>query len=211
MRWWLLVVAVCACDAGEKPTSLRPDEVVQAELAKVPRPPIAPTQPQLVPPPAGPLPPLSPQPIKGQDELDAVARAVLVRYEGKHDTVPDEGLIAGKPLYVKANLGYPCQPHWQDCVEDHRIFTAAAMPSAKFQLRTRDQLQAEAKRTNDNVYYIDITGVEIKGDTATLTVGVDFMMPDNSGGKLCCCSATQVWTKQNGKWTYKKTTSEICS
>ena len=209
MRWWLLVVTVGACDAGEKPTtSQRPDEVVQAELAKAPRPPaqpIAPTQP-----PQAPLPPLSPQPVRGQDELDAVARAVLVRYEGKHDTVPDDGLIAGKPLYVKANLGYPCQPDWKDCVEDHRIFTPTALPSQKFQLRTRDQLQAEAKRTNDNVYYIDITGVEIKGDQATLTVGVDFMMPD-SGGKLCCCSATQVWTKRNGRWTYKKTTSEVCS
>lgn len=136
---------------------------------------------------------------------------MLVRYEGKHDTVPDEGLIAGKPLYVKANLGYPCQPDWEGCVEDHRIFTAAAMPSPKFLLRTRMQLQDESNRTNENVTYIDITGVEIKGTEATLTVGVDFMMPANSGGKLCCCSATQVWSKTNGHWVYKKTTSTMCS
>lgn len=202
MRWLLVVVAVCGCDAGQPPSrGPRADEIVQAELAKRPLPPPAPPTP---------VQPVAPQPVKGQDELDAVARAVLERYVAKPDTVPDAGLIAGKPQYLKGNLGYPCQPDWEGCVEDHRIFTSAALPSPKFQLRTLDQLQAEAKRTNEFVHYIDITGVEIKGSEATLTVGVDFVMPD-SGGKLCCCSATQIWAKQNGHWQYKKTTSTICS
>ncbi|HTL35853.1 MAG TPA: hypothetical protein VL326_22140 [Kofleriaceae bacterium] len=212
MRWLPLVILCCACDAGQAPSQQRPEQIIEAELAKVPRPPVQPNPPKPVEQPAPPpATPVAPPPASAQDELDALARAVLERYMGKPDTVPDAGLIKGKPLYVKANLGWPCQPDWKDCVEDRRVFTAAALPSPKFHLRTRNQLQAEATKTGEYTHYIDITGVEIKGDQATLSVGVDFMMPENTGGKLCCCSATQIWTKQNGKWTYKKTTSTMCS
>jgi hypothetical protein len=139
-----------------------------------------------------------------QQELDAVAKAVLERYVADHDSIPDSGLLADeKTILVDRDLEYD---------GTGGQLTAEALPHGAFAIRSAAEMQADADRTDQYVHYIFIHSLQIEADRATFWVGVHLKLPDNPDGPgTCCCSAEHRYVKRDGKWTYSATTSEVCS
>ena len=96
-----------------------------------------------------------------------------------------------------------------------QTLTARALPhrdGPEFYLLSSRDAQAEADRTGRNVPYIFVDTPIIKGDTASLSIGVDFVMPRNKKAiKACCCTGFGQFMRVTGKWTLLKWASISCS
>jgi hypothetical protein len=199
---WLLLLALAACDMGERPdpgptplqlqTLASPGDAATASSTTAADPAID----------AGIEQP-SPRPAVAQNDLDSVARAVLLRYLRDPATTPDGALMQKYPqsaIFVASDI------------DAGRTLTSAALPSKKLALKTMAELHAEADRTQANAYYIMITGVDISGSEAHVWVGVDFVKPTGKRGHgLCCCVADQLFVRRGKAWRYKSTGMQECS
>ena len=65
---------------------------------------------------------------------------------------------------------------------------------------------------DERVDYIKFDRVYSDGSCALVRVGGDFVMPTAKArrGKLCCCTGTEVFEKQNGRWVFVRRVREIC-
>jgi hypothetical protein len=166
---------------------------------------------------AGQRPPTGPRPdqvaqaeidearTRAQHEIDAVAKAVLERFAREPQTMPDYGLLEHQTtILVDRDL----DPMAVGAIQ----LTADALPTGAFALRTDAEMQAQADRTHETVTYVFLYGLEIQGNRATFSVGVQVKVPDvPEGSGTCCCSESDVFVKTNGTWTYSETTDSICS
>jgi hypothetical protein len=127
-------------------------------------------------------------------EVNALIRQVLADRILAKD-IPDFGLLRGaKRIAVRSDLvqfrlGQDALPALED-YELRLISTAEA--------------QAEAERTQTNVYFIAIENFRmIGGDTAGLWIGVDFAMPsDPKRVKMCCCSRSLEYRRIEDRWVF---------
>ena len=96
-----------------------------------------------------------------------------------------------------------------------QTLTSRALPQragTEFYLLSSRDAQAEADRTGRNVPYIFVDNPVIKGDAASLSIGVDFVMPrDKKAIKACCCTGFGQFMRVAGKWTFLKWASISCS
>jgi len=196
---WFLLLALVACDAGERPdpgpTPLQLQTLATTSGGIDASPPDAPPIAEPEPPAPPPLPSIA------QNDLDAVARAVLERHRRDPTNTPD-GTLAKRhtPLLVASD------------VNSGRVLSSAALPSTEFELRTMAELQDEANRTQEKIFFIVISDVAITGADANAWVGVTFLKPTGmKGHALCCCSANQMFVKHGKAWRYKRTGMQVCS
>ena len=96
-----------------------------------------------------------------------------------------------------------------------QTLTNRALPQragTEFYLLSSRDAQAEADRTGKNVPYIFVDQPAIDGDSGSLSIGVDFVMPrDKKQVKLCCCTGFGQFKKVAGKWTLLKWARMVCS
>jgi len=196
---WFLLLALAACDAGERPDPGPTPLQLQTRVTPADGIDAAPPDAPAIAEPEPPAPP--PLPSIAQTELDAVARAVLERHRRDASNTPD-GALAKRhsPLLVASDMN------------PGRVLSAAALPSTDFELRTLAELQDEANRTEEKIFFIVISNITISGADANAWVGVDFLKPKNmKGHALCCCSANQMFVKRGKTWRYKSTGMQVCS
>jgi hypothetical protein len=95
-----------------------------------------------------------------------------------------------------------------------QTLTDRALPQregTEFYLLSGKDAQAEADRTGRNVPYIVVDQPTIDGDTGSLAIGVDFVMPrEKKVAKQCCCTGYGQFKRVAGKWTLLKWTRIIC-
>lgn len=122
-----------------------------------------------------------------QRDLDDIVRAVL-----DEGTIPD-----GRTTVVRAEIG------------EGRTISASALPET-YVLQTRAELEAEAKRTNTNVWYIAFDELHATATCARVAVGGNFVQPRRKL-KMCCCTAYDFYEKRRGKWKFVKRTRTSCA
>jgi hypothetical protein len=149
-------------------------------------------------------PPVSNAPTPSVAETDALVGAVLERYLTDRDALPDGGMLPSTgPVFVVSDADGALRT------------THSAIPKAgagKLVFRTSRDLQADADRLGTEVFYVGFYRATISGDCATIGVGVYFAAPKNSKKiYLCCCSSTDVYERQHGRWVFKKRTEKICA
>lgn len=120
-------------------------------------------------------------------DLDDIVRAVL----DKND------IADGRSKVVRTEI------------EDGRTVSRTALPEG-YVLRTEAELEAEAKRTNSNVWYVAFYSVYATNTCARVLVGGDFVQPRRQL-KNCCCIATDFYEKRNGRWQFVKRTHQDCA
>jgi hypothetical protein len=89
-----------------------------------------------------------------------------------------------------------------------------AMPSmrgCRFESISSEDADAVAARTRRDVVYIGVDTPHIDGDSATISLGVDFAPADKSAVKMCCCTSRAEFRRRTGRWTFVKWTGTTCS
>lgn len=72
--------------------------------------------------------------------------------------------------------------------------------------------QAEADKSRQEVRFITVDRPSITGDAATVSVGVDLVLPREPRViKLCCCTGYGEFRRTNGRWTFVRWAETICS
>ena len=135
-------------------------------------------------------------------EIESLIKQALEDRLAEHD-IPD-GILLGRTriaiLQVMPRTG--------------KRLTDRALPQregAEYYLLSTKDAQAEADRTGRNVPYIVVDQPTIDGDTGSLAIGVDFVMPrEKKSEKLCCCTGVGQFKHVAGKWTFLKWTRMIC-
>lgn len=131
------------------------------------------------------------EPVPAEAEL---LRAVTQRLEKARDQFPDAGLLPKSGAIPV------------------RAVDARAFPAAKWTVKSAAQWQAEADKAGENRYAAIVEFVDINGDVARVNVGVDLFIPvSKPGGKLCCCSATDVYRYDGKTWRFEKREATLCS
>jgi hypothetical protein len=94
-------------------------------------------------------------------------------------------------------------------IEGGRTVSASALPEA-YVLQTRAELEAEAKRTNADVWHIAFYELHATATCARVAVGGNFVQPRRKL-KTCCCTAHDFYEKRRGKWKFVKRIRETCA
>jgi hypothetical protein len=72
--------------------------------------------------------------------------------------------------------------------------------------------QAEADRSKQRVHLIIVDSPQIAGDVATISLGVDLLMPSEPDVMiLCCCRGNGQFRRKNDQWTFDKWIATVCS
>jgi hypothetical protein len=138
--------------------------------------------------------PSSKSPDYGGDVGDLIRQVLIDRIAAKD--IPDFGLLRGATrIAIRSDgLGFGV------------TLGKDALPTLEgYQLRliSSEEAKAEADRTQASVYFIAVDGLTVSGDTATLSIGVDFAMPPNPKlVKMCCCSRSLEYRRVNGRWVF---------
>jgi hypothetical protein len=92
---------------------------------------------------------------------------------------------------------------------------AAALPQRDgyaFYVISQAAAQLEADRKGREVIFITADAPSVTGEVATISLGVDFAAPkDPKRAKLCCCRGEAQFRRNDGRWTFVKWMSTICS
>jgi len=146
--------------------------------------------------------PRSALPEASAEIQDLVRDAIADRFRA--DDIPDINLLPDRThVFVLRELG-----------SAHLKLTDRALPSlreAHFALISADDTHAMAARTGRDVVYIAVDGPLINGDSATISLGVDFVPANTSSVKMCCCSGRAQFSKAAERWTFVKWISMTCS
>ena len=114
-------------------------------------------------------------------DINALVRQVLIDRIPAKDIpglVGDAKRIAIRSDRVRLPLGQDALP---------------ALQGYELRLISTEEAQAEAERTQTIIHFIAIERLQIQGNTASLSIGVDFTMPrDPKRVKMCCCSLVGV-------------------
>ena len=139
-----------------------------------------------------------------QEDIDALARAVLERFALDAGTMPDGGLLPEGDVPVNVELGG---------TQKRRLTATSFPPTTKprFVPRPMSDLQGEADRADRNVFYIAFHDVYSDGDCAVLWAGVYVAIPRRSRGiTMCCCSGNDLWERHAGQWQFVRRLAEPC-
>jgi len=91
----------------------------------------------------------------------------------------------------------------------------AALPhisSRHFVAKPRAQLRDEADRTRNEITFIGFSDIYSDGTCGIVDVGADFLAPTRQPAtKRCCCTATDVYEKRDGRWVFVRRAHEVCA
>jgi hypothetical protein len=135
-----------------------------------------------------------------QSDLDDLVRAVLER-SGTDEAAIPEGAVSlegGEPILLDVEAG------------PRQVFTTRALPSTRYELRTRAELQQQAETSHKRVGFIDVGSVYSNGSCAMLSLGGDYVVPANTQKGMCCCVGYDVYEKRGSVWAFVRRTDEIC-
>ena len=80
-----------------------------------------------------------------------------------------------------------------------------ALEGYELRLISTEEAQAEAVRTQTKVFFIAVERLQIQGNTASLSIGVDFTMPsDPKLVKMCCCSRWLEYRRIDDRWVFTR-------
>ncbi len=80
-----------------------------------------------------------------------------------------------------------------------------ALEGYELRLISTEEAQAEAERTQTIIQFIAIERLQIQGNTASLSIGVDFTMPpDPKRVKMCCCSRWLEYRRIDDRWVFAR-------
>lgn len=136
-----------------------------------------------------------------QADIDALASVVLARIVAGQEALADQGTST---TYVVGEL------------RGGQRLGPAALPqgtSRTFVLKTRAEVQAEADRSGAEINYLDFESIYSDGTCALVRGGGDFVIPSSKRfvTKQCCCTGTEIYEKQNGRWVFVRRVHEICA
>jgi hypothetical protein len=84
--------------------------------------------------------------------------------------------------------------------------SSAALPDPQglgFRLLTLADARATANRTGENVRFIGVDLITFSTNDATLVMGGDFVLPEDTKNiKLCCCESGARFVRQANTWTF---------
>ena len=126
-------------------------------------------------------------------EVDALVRQVLADRIAAND-IPSLNVLRGaKRIAVRSDRVR--LPLGKDALPE--------LEGYELRLISREEAQVEAERTQTFVYFIAIERLQIQGDTASLSIGVDFAMPpDSKLTKMCCCSRWLDYRRVENRWIF---------
>jgi hypothetical protein len=76
---------------------------------------------------------------------------------------------------------------------------------------TQDELQRVATGSGRDIWFINISKLELAGSCATVYVGGDFVAPPRPGTiKMCCCNETEVFLRRGGRWAFRMSGGGAC-
>jgi hypothetical protein len=117
--------------------------------------------------------------------------------------IPDFGLVRGRrPIFVRREL--------DEGVE----LTDDALPALRgvsLALIGAGEAAARAAQTGSAVFFVTLGGLTIRGDTATLLLGVDVAEPPGSGVKVCCCFRVVRYARTGSTWRFAGWGEGLCS
>ena len=128
-------------------------------------------------------------------EIDALVRQVLEERLVAGD-IPDIRLLGGaKHLAIRSDLSL-----------SRLTLGEGALPRREgyeFRLLSEAEAIAEAERVRALVYFIAVDRFEWSGDTATMSLGVDFVAPaDPVIVKMCCCERRAQYRRIQNRWVF---------
>ena len=128
-------------------------------------------------------------------EINALIRQVLADRIPAKD-IPGHNLLQGaKRIAIRSDrvrlpLGEEALP---------------ALEGYELRLISTEEAQAEAVRTQTKVFFIAVERLQIQGNTASLSIGVDFTMPpDPKLVKMCCCSRWLEYRRIDDRWVFAR-------
>jgi hypothetical protein len=126
-------------------------------------------------------------------DINALVRQVLTDRIPAKD-IPGDNLLQGAKRIairsdrVRLHLGEEALP---------------ALEGYGLRLISTEEAQAEAERTQSIIHLIAIGRLQIQGNTASLSIGVDFTMPsDPKRVKMCCCSRWLEYRRIDDRWVF---------
>jgi hypothetical protein len=128
-------------------------------------------------------------------DLNALVRQVLAdRIPAKdipgYEIMRDAKRIAVRSDRVRLPIGKDALP----VLDGHEL-----------RLVSTEEAQAEAERTQTTINFIAIERLQIQGNTASLSIGVDFTMPpDPKRVKMCCCSRWLEYRRVEDRWVFAR-------
>jgi len=92
--------------------------------------------------------------------------------------------------------------------------TERALPKltgSRFELISFADAQVMTAATAHDVVYIVVDAPRIEDDTATISLGVDFVAADKAALKMCCCSGRARFRRKADHWSFADWSSISCS
>jgi len=140
-----------------------------------------------------------PDPAPMRPIPDQVAAFVRVAIADRHQAgdIPDQNLIAGQdPVLIFAETERPAYQ-----------LTPRALPAGgqtRFALIDRTAARARANGTRTGMTMIQVDGVELAEDTASLVLGIGIYPDESLPGFMmtCCCSARANFRLRGGQWSF---------
>jgi hypothetical protein len=82
----------------------------------------------------------------------------------------------------------------------------------EFRLVSLAEAQAEADRTQQPFFFVEVDRPVIDGETATMWVGTDLTLPSKSDWvKTCCCDGVGHFRRVDGRWIFVKLDVTKCA
>ena len=143
-----------------------------------------------------------PPPAAKENAPREVLEAALAHALVDPGDLPDKGLIdGGSEILVRATI--PGSP----AVIAPEMLTA--IPGKTYRLLAAEEIQARVSG-GQPVYFVQVDGLEVKGDEAELWIGVGIAAAPGTAS-ACCCTAKVRYTRVNGVWTYRDSPERMCA
>lgn len=85
-------------------------------------------------------------------------------------------------------------------------------PGLSFYFLSRSDAQSEANRSKQRVHLITVDSPEFAQNSATLSVGIELVVPSEPKVVvMCCCTGHGEFSRVDGRWRFTKWLGMICS
>lgn len=136
-------------------------------------------------------------------DVDAFVRHALLDRWAARD-IPDIGLLAARRrVFVLREMFHA-----------RLLLSAKTVPrtaGTEFEFVALTELQANARRSRDVVYFIALDDPDVRDDAASVTVGVDLVAPAEPAITTCCCTTSVHYVRRDGRWAFVKSNGGTCS
>lgn len=142
-------------------------------------------------------------PLQGEQSVlaEALSSRIVARDIPDFGLLPDTGAIVVVQHPQLISSGYGLAQQELTSVEGRPIVLATA-----------DSVQALARQSGANVFFVGVGPMNRQGDTLRIGMGVDYASPEPEAlGKLCCCSGDAVFSLRGRRMTFSGWGLVICA